>query len=306
MTDSLFPSHTSSHAVDVDQANFMQEVVKASTTTPVIVEFWSPASASCQKLSPLLAKAIQAMEGRITLARLNIDTNRALVAQLAQMGLPLQSVPLLVAFWQGQVHDLCQGVPTEPQLKTFIETLLKESGQSLPTARLLEHAKAALQASEWAEATNHYASLLEAEPEHPAGWAGLIRCMIGMNDPDGAEEAASQIPESLLTDPLICEAKAALQTYLEGQKAAGQLSQLRHAVAQSPDDTTLQAELATAFNGAGQREEAARILLDIIAHDKDGAGQTAKAQLLKFFESWGMTDPATLAARRKLSSLLFS
>lgn len=306
MTDSLFSSHTPAHAVDVDQSNFMQKVVEASTTTPVIVEFFSPTSSSAQHVSPQLTKAIQAMEGRITLARVNVTTNRTLITQLAQMGLPLQTVPLLVAFWQGQVRDILPGKASESQLKTCLEALLKESGQSLPASALLDAAKTALHSGEWAEATNHYASLLEIEPDSPEGWAGLIRCMIGLNDPEGAEEAASQVPEHLLTAPLITEAKAALQTYLEGQKAAGKLSHLRQAVAQSPEDTTLLTELATALNGAGQRDDAAQLLLDIIARDKDGAGQDAKAQLLKLFESWGMTDPATLAARRKLSSLLFS
>ncbi len=308
MPESLFPPKVpmASHAIEVDHANFMQDVIEASTTTPVMVEFWSSASALCQKLSPRLANAVQALEGRITLARLNIDTNRPLVTQLAQMGLPLQSVPLVVAFWQGQVCDLFQGTPTDPQLKTFLETLLKDSGQSLPAAHLLEKAKEALQTGAWAKATNHYTSLLETDPNHPAAWAGLIRCMMGLDDPDSAEEAARQIPESLLTDPLICEVKTALHTFLEGKKAAGKLSQLRQAVAQSPKDTTLLAELATALNGAGQREEAAQLLLDIIAHDKEEARQTAKAQLLTFFESWGMTHPDTLTARRKLSSLLFS
>lgn len=306
MTDTLFPSGRPSHALEVDQSSFMKQVVEASKEIPVLVEFWATSSASCKKLSPVLDKVVQATEGRVRLTRLDIAANRTLVAQLMQMGLPLQSVPMVVAFWQGQVRDLFQGAQPESEIRTFIEQLLKDSGQAMPVAEQLRTAETAFRAGELAEAINIYASVLEAEPENPAGWAGLIRCMVAMDDPEGAEEAASQIPEAITGNDQITSSLTALKLYQEGREAAGKIDDIRQKLEQTPHDTSLLEDLAKALNGAGDREAAAQTLLDIIARDRDGAGQSARAELLKFFEAWGMTDPATLAARRKLSSLLFS
>lgn len=306
MTDALFPSSGQSHVLEVDQSSFMKQVVEASKDVPVLVEFWAESSASCKKLSPVLEKVTRATEGRVRLTRLDVTANRSLVAQLMQMGLPLHSVPMVVAFWKGQVRDLFQGAQPESEIRTFVEQLLKDSGQAMPVAEQLKTAEAAFKAGELAEAINIYASVLEAEPENPAGWAGLIRCMIAMDDPEGAEEAASQIPEGLTTNDQIVSALTTLKLYQEGREAAGKIDDIRQKLEQTPDDTSLLEDLAKALNGAGDREGAAQILLDIIARDRDGAGQSAKAELLKFFDAWGMTDPATLTARRKLSSLLFS
>ncbi len=307
MTDALFSSNRTSPAQEVDKSSFMKLVVEASKTVPVLVEFWSPSSATCQQLAPVLDKAVRATEGRVKLTRLDVAANRSLVAQLLQMGLPLQSTPTVVAFWQGQVCDLFQGLQPENKIKSFIEQLLKDSGQAMPVAEQLKSADSALQAGELAEAINLYAGVLENEPENAAGWAGLIRCMIAMNDMDGAEEATSQIPEGITSDPLIISALDSLKLYQEGQEHAGKIDEIRQKLAQSPDNAELKTELAKALNGTGQRADAAELLLTIIAGDKEGAtGQAAKTELLKFFEAWGMTDPDTLAARRKLSSLLFS
>lgn len=306
MTDALFPSSGQSHVLEVDQSSFMKQVVEASKDVPVLVEFWAESSASCKKLSPVLEKVTRATEGRVRLTRLDVTANRSLVAQLMQMGLPLQSVPMVVAFWKGQVRDLFQGAQPESEIRTFVEQLLKDSGQAMPVAEQLKTAEAAFKTGELAEAINIYASVLEAEPENPAGWAGLIRCMVAMDDPESAEEAASQIPESLTTNDQIVSALTTLKLYQEGREAAGKIDDIRQKLEQTPDDTSLLEDLAKALNGADDREGAAQILLDIIARDRDGAGQSAKAELLKFFDAWGMTDPATLTARRKLSSLLFS
>lgn len=306
MTDALFPTSRQSPALEVDQSNFMKQVVEASKDVPVLVEFWAESSASCKKLSPVLEKVARATEDRVRLTRLDVTANRTLVAQLMQMGLPLQSVPMVVAFWKGQVRDLFQGVQSENEIKTFVEQLLKDSGQAMPVAEQLKSADSAFKAGELAEAINVYASVLEAEPENPSGWAGLIRCMVAMDDPEGAEEAASQIPEVIAGNDQIVSALATLKLHKEGREAAGKIGEIRQKLEQAPDDASLLEELAKALNGAGDRKAAAQVLLDIIARDRDGAGQSAKAELLKFFEAWGMTDPATLAARRKLSSLLFS
>ena len=78
---------------------------------------------------------MRAAGGRVKLVKIDIDQNRALVQQLAQLGLPMQSVPTVAAFWQGQIADLFQGALPESEVKRFVEGLLKLAGGSMPSGR---------------------------------------------------------------------------------------------------------------------------------------------------------------------------
>jgi putative thioredoxin len=120
--------------VDGDQGSFMADVIEASKTIPVLVDFWATWCGPCKQLTPALEKITRAAEGRIKLVKIDIDANRALVGQLTQLGLPLQSVPTVAAFWQGQILDLFQGALPESEIKKFVEGLLKAAGGSMPSA----------------------------------------------------------------------------------------------------------------------------------------------------------------------------
>ena len=99
--------------VEGDQKTFMQDVIEASRN----FRSWSisgrPGAAPARHLTPALEKIVRAAGGRVKLVKIDIDKNRALVQQLVQLGLPLQSVPTVAAFWQGQIADLFQGARPE-------------------------------------------------------------------------------------------------------------------------------------------------------------------------------------------------
>jgi putative thioredoxin len=292
--------------VDGDQKTFMQDVIEASRQIPVLVDFWATWCGPCKTLTPTLEKVVKAAGGRVKLVKIDIDANQALVRQLAQLGLPMQSVPTVAAFWQGQIADLFQGAQPESEVKRFVEALLKSTGGSMPSADLLADAKAALEAGDAQAAGELFSALLAEEPENASAWGGLIRALMALGQEEDAEHALSQVPEAIADHAEISGARSALSLAKEGRAASDQMSGLEQRLAADPADHQARYDLATALNAMGNRQEAADALLDIIRRQRNWNEDAARLQLLKFFEAWGSDEPATSASRRRLSALLFS
>ena len=125
-------------------ATFEQDVMAASMQGPVIVDFWAPWCGPCKQLTPVLERVVGASGGRVKLVKVDVDKSRALVEQLTRIGIPMQSIPTVVAFWQGQPADLFQGVLPESEVKRFVEQVLKLAGGVMPAAEMLAEAQAAL------------------------------------------------------------------------------------------------------------------------------------------------------------------
>src|SRR3954451_1238604 len=183
------PAEAGASIIDGTEATFMKEVVEASRSIPVLVDFWATWCGPCKQLTPTLEKVVRAAGGRVKLVKIDIDANRALVQQLAQLGLPMQSVPTVAAFWQGQIADLFQGALPESEVKRFVEALLKVAGGTMPGADLLAEARTALEEGDAQQAGELFSALLQEEPENGDAWGGLVRALMALGREDDALQA---------------------------------------------------------------------------------------------------------------------
>jgi putative thioredoxin len=106
-------------ATDVSTQTFEKEVLDASKTVPVIVDFWAPWCGPCRSLTPIIEKVVGEFKGRVKLVKVNSDDN----PELSQ-AFRVQSIPNVIAFKDGRAVSQFVGAQPESQIRAFIEKLL--------------------------------------------------------------------------------------------------------------------------------------------------------------------------------------
>ena len=281
-------------------ASFMADVIDASHEAAVVVDFWAPWCGPCKQLGPMLEKAVAATRGAVRMVKINIDENPELAQQMR-----IQSIPAVYAFKDGRPVDGFVGALQESQVKQFVGRLASGGGPS-PIEEALALAQEAMAASDWARAGNIYAQVLQHEPGNAPALAGLTRIAIERKEFAKARQHLERVPKESASHADIVAARAALELAESGQKAQGALGQLRERLARNADDHEARLELALALFASGEREAAVNELLEMVKRDRKWNDEAARKQLVKFFEALGHADPLTVAARKRLSSILFS
>ena len=281
--------------------NFMAEVVEGSSQIPVIVQFWAPWCGPCKQLGPVLEKVVAAAHGKVKMVRVNIDDNQQIAQQLR-----VQSVPTVYAFVDGQPVDGFSGAQPESALTQFVEKLSSMGGAGADIAGMLEAANTAVETQDFAGAMQIYQQVMEADPESADALAGLVRCLTGMRDHQAAREIIDQLNDEFREKPSMQAAIAALELAERAAESAGDLDLAQAAVAANPEDLQARQDLAMALFATGDNAGAMAQLLESIRVDRSWNDEAARLQLLEFFKTLGAANPDVMAARRQLSTLLFS
>jgi putative thioredoxin len=278
---------------------FPKDVIEESRRQPVLVDFWAPWCGPCRQLTPVLEKAIKAAKGKAKLVKMNIDDHPAIPGQMG-----IQSIPAVIAFVNGQPIDGFLGALPESQVTAFIERVIKDriGGEE---EDLLKVADAALAEGDAAGAAEIYAEILQKEPGNVAALAGLARAYVETGAIEPARQTLALVPEAKRNDAAVAAARAALEL-AEQAASVGPIGELEQKVAASPLDHQARFDLAVAQNAQGNREAALDHLLEIVRRDRKWNDDAARKQLVQLFEAWGPTDDATVAGRRRLSSILFA
>jgi putative thioredoxin len=177
-------------AIDVTDATFQADVIDKSTTVPVVVDLWAPWCGPCRTLGPMLEKVIDATEGEVVLAKVNVDEN----PQISTM-FRVQSIPAVYAMRNGQVVDGFLGAIPERDVERFVETLLPTEAQTTVASLVAAGDEASLRKA------------IELDPGNEDAVVALASLLVEQGGFDEALALLERIPESERTRPVAAAAR---------------------------------------------------------------------------------------------------
>lgn len=284
---------------DGSDAGFMADVVEASKSQPVIVDFWATWCGPCRQLTPGLEKAVRAAKGAVKLVKIDVDRNPAYAGQLR-----VQSIPTVYAFRDGKPIDGFQGAIPDSQIKAFIERLTGDGAVS-DVENLLALGNESLGLEDIGGAAQAFAEVLSIDPGNVKAVAGMARVYLATGDHEQAVQTLAMAPAGS-TDPDVQAVRAQMALGSAPVGDDGATAALREKVAASPGDHQARHDLAQALAARGDFRGAVDELLEIVRADREWNDQAARKTLLTVFDAAGAGSDVARDGRRRLSSILFA
>ena len=302
------PQEASAHtqAIDVDTTNFVTEVMEASLTQIVVVDFWAPWCGPCKQLAPALEKAVADTKGIAKIVKINIDK----CPQIAQQ-LRVQSIPAVFAFFNKQIVDGFMGAIPGSQIKMWLDELIKATGAQGP-AGVEDFTSALKQANEFLTAGNIdtayaiFTDVLSEQPDNVEAFAGMLRALIAKGEHDAATDILAKAPADMADHKLLAGVRTSLDLAAQAKSSGNDLGALEKAIAANENDHQARFDLALALYGTGRTEDSLDQLLEIVRRDRKWNEEGARTQIVKILEALGFDHPLAVSTRKHLSSILFS
>ena len=284
--------------MDISQDQFIDQVIEKSKTIPVIVDFWAPWCGPCKQLTPLLETIVNKKNGKIILAKINVDENQGIAAQLN-----IQSIPTVYGFVDGKPIDAFQGAQPESKIEAMIDKLIDNMpGNEVP--KLLEDAEQLFKDLKYEEAQKIYENLISLDTGNPKIISGLLRCLVQLKKYNDVQEFMNSLDETILNDPEIIKIKKFLEN-LDKEDDLSSLLDIENKLKADPNNKDLRFEYSKKLLQSNEIEKGFTELLLLFNDDPKWNEEAAKKKLLEYFDMLGFNDPNVIEARKKLSSLMF-
>ena len=283
------------NVIDVSEASFNDQIIEESENRLVIVDFWAPWCQPCKQLTPLLEKVVAKNKDKILLAKVNIDENQQVAAQLR-----IQSIPAVFAFKNKQIVDAFQGVIPENKIIEFVEKSLGEKLEEDFTEFFLEIEKK-IGEENFQEAKDALLEFIANKPKQIKAIALYVVALVGLKDFDEAEEFISSLDDELKKDQIIQSSIQRLEISkknIDGPNIEDLLNKMKL----KPNDVNIVCELADKYFAENKYEQCFDLMLSAYPKNKE----TIKSKIIEFFQVLGNSHKATIEYRKKLSQIMFS
>jgi putative thioredoxin len=288
VTDTAAP-----HVFDVDQTHFEADVLEASQSTPVLVDFWATWCGPCKTLGPMLEKLAAEYNGAFRLAKVDVDKNQELAGMFG-----IRSIPTVMLVKNGQIADGFAGALPEGQLREFLSRHVQ------PLDGAADEADAPEASAETPEqAINRLQQAIAAEPDDAELKLDLALALMQAGQSDAAEAELDALPANLATDTRAVRLRSQLDL-ARTLKDAPTLTELQQRVQANPEDWDARDLLGVRLLLGDDPATGLDQFLHVLEKARDWNDGAAKKRLLAAFNT---LDDAELVGRyrRRMASLLF-
>ena len=288
---------------DVDTASFIDKVIKKSKSLAVIVDFWAPWCEPCKQITPVLEQLTSQYNGKVNLVKINIDENQQLAQQLN-----IQSIPTVMAFYEGQPINGFAGLKSPEEIKAFFDEvvtassvsadLMKDFNKKLDTAELF------LEKKEVERAMEIFSELIASElpkKEMSRSMSGLGKCLLELNRLEELDEFLNQLEEDL-------KSSNDIKDLIEAKKFFSNILELSQS---EPENSNNSDEYENKLHSSRRSildrnyDNAIDGYLFIIEKNSKWNNGVAKEELLSLFSFLGNNNSITINGRSRLLNILY-